>query len=227
MTAPEILAAILRFAGLVFSGITEANRLNPRVFEIVAAERWSGWVVLAIAILGGASLLIGQSVILFVNKVRPGRFALSLVINGVMFAFSLTGWAAAIWLLSRLLGMSLPFHPVMRMTGVGAAPYVWGFLVLIPWAGPFIGRVLSVWSLLIVITGMRYLYGTPFLKTLLICGAGWLLIVLVNYTVGRPIVALRDRIYRAAAGSDLNTKVTDLLTTFSLDGQKPGSTSRR
>ena len=213
----EILAAVVQFFGAVFQGIAEANRLNPRVFELVAQYRASGWVILAIAVLGGASLLLGQSVILFVNRVTPGRFVLSLLINGVLFALSLLSWAAAIWLISRALGSPMPFGPVARMVGLGAAPYIWGFLVFLPWAGPTIGRVLAVWSLLVVLAGLMQLYGAPFLTALLVVGSGWLLITVLTSTVGRPIVALRNRLARLVTGSELDASVADILRDFARD----------
>ncbi|NTU86055.1 MAG: hypothetical protein HGA45_43130, partial [Chloroflexales bacterium] len=77
----------------VLQGIGEALRLNPRVFELVESGPNAGWVITLIAILGGASLLIGQSVILFVNRVRPARFAISLLVNGLVFTISLVVWA--------------------------------------------------------------------------------------------------------------------------------------
>jgi hypothetical protein len=216
-----MLESIWRFLGYVFTGIGEANRLNPRVFEIVAETPWSGWVILVIAILGGASLLVGQSVILFVNRVSPGRFALSLLINGVVFAVSLVSWAGAIWLVSRMLGSPMPFGPVVRMVGLGAAPYIWGFLVLIPWAGPLIGRGIAVWSLLVVLAGLMQLYQTSFVTTLLGVGTGWLLITLLSYTVGQPIIALRNRLYRRVTGSTLDARVADLLGDFARDDRGP------
>lgn len=223
----ELLAAAWQFFGYVFQGIAEANRLNPRVFELVAQYPSSGRVILAIAVLGGVSLLLGQSVILFVNRVTPGRFVLSLLINGVVFALSLASWAGAIWLISRALGSPMPFGPVARMVGLGAAPYIWGFLVLLPWAGPAIGRVLAVWSLLVVLAGLMQLYGAPFLTALAVVGFGWLLITVLTNTVGRPIIALRNRLARLVTGSSMDASVADILRDFARDEGAPAGRVRR
>ena len=59
------------FLWYVWQGITQSMVLNPRVAEVVEQSPDSGWVVLTIAILGGAGLLLGQSVILLVNRVQP------------------------------------------------------------------------------------------------------------------------------------------------------------
>ena len=94
---------MLEFLRLMWVGTVEAMRLNPRAFDFVSATSGTGWVILAIAILGGASLLLGQSVILFLNRISPGRFALSLALNGVTFTLGLSIWALAIWATWRLL----------------------------------------------------------------------------------------------------------------------------
>ena len=60
---------MFEFLANVFTGIGEALRLNPRAFELVEQSPNATWVILVIAILGGMSLLVGQSVMLFVNRV--------------------------------------------------------------------------------------------------------------------------------------------------------------
>ncbi len=211
----EFASRVLDFFGYVSAGISGALRLDPRVFEVVQNHPESRWVVLTIAILGGASLLLGQSVILFVNRVRPARFVLTLLLNGVVFTISLALWAGAIWLLGRWL---LPDDPrlgtVLRLVALGAAPYTWGFLVLIPYAGAFIGRVLSVWSFLVVLAVVAFEYSAGFWPSLAVVGLGWLLVTLLAATVGRPFGSLRQRLKRLIAGSDLDARVQDILLEY-------------
>jgi hypothetical protein len=218
---------MFEFIGTVWRGIGEALRLNPRVFEIVSQRPDDGWVILVIAIMGGASLLVGQSVILFVNRVRPARFAISLLLNGVVFAIGLLVWAAAIWLVGRLLFPNeISIGTVMRMVGLGAAPYLFGFLILIPYMGNFIGRVLTVWSFLVVLGGITFLAGGAFWPALVCTGLGWLLITVMSATIGRPIIAVRNILFRRVAGTDLDASVADILTSFASDEQPGGPTTR-
>jgi hypothetical protein len=210
---------MFEFLGAVFQGIGEALRLNPRVFEVVERGPNAGWVVLVVAILGGASLLIGQSVILFVNRVRPGRFFVSLLINGLVFTIGLVVWALAIWLTAKVLysANTVPFRTIMRMVGLGAAPYLFGFLVLIPYMGDFIGRVLAVWSFLVVLAALTYVAGGSLWPALVCTGIGWLLITVMSLTIGRPIIALRNRLFKAVAGTSLDASVADILTSYATD----------
>jgi hypothetical protein len=212
----EFFQNLFQFLGYVWNGIGAAMRLDPRVYEIVESTPWSGWVILAIAMLGGASLLLGQSVILFVNRVKPGRFFLSLLLNGIIFTISLLIWAVAIWLIGRFLFNEPPhLGVVMRMVALGAAPYVYGFLVLIPYAGNAIGRILAAWSFLIVLSGINFLYPSGFITSAICVGLGWLLITLLSRFVGKPVIALRDRMWHRITGSSLDASVQDVLLSFS------------
>ena len=208
----DLLASIFQFLAYVWRGIGAAMQLNPRVFEIVESYPQSRWVVLTIALLGGASLLIGQSVILFVNRVRPRRFVASLLLNGVVFGIGLIVWAVMIWLTARIgFGRTSDLGSVIRLVALGAAAYIFGFLVLIPYLGTFIGRVLAVWSFLIVLSSVNYHYQFSFWQGLICVGVGWLLITLLSATIGRPVIALRNWLWHRVTGSDLNATVQDLL----------------
>ena len=216
---------MFEFLGNVLRGISEALWLNPRVFEVVERGGNAGWVVFVIALLGGASLLVGQSVILFVNRVRPTRFFVSLLVNGLVFAISLIVWACAIWVTGQLLFPNdIPFRTVSLM--VGAAPYLFGFLVLIPYFGNFIGRVISVWSFLIVLAGITFLAGGDLWPALVCTTLGWLLITVMSVTIGRPIIALRNQIFKTVAGTSLDASVADILTDFATQETPSNSTPK-
>lgn len=218
---------MFEFLGNVLRGISEALWLNPRVFEVVERGGNAGWVVFVIALLGGASLLVGQSVILFVNRVRPTRFFVSLLVNGLVFAISLIVWACAIWVTGQLLFPNdIPFRTVSLMVGVGAALYLFGFLVLIPYMGNFIGRVISVWSFLIVLAGITFLAGGDLWPALVCTTLGWLLITVMSVTIGRPIIALRNRIFKTVAGTSLDASVADILTDFATQETPSNSTPK-
>jgi hypothetical protein len=215
---------MFEFLGGVLRGIGEALRLNPLVFEVVESGPKAGWVITVIAILGGASLLVGQSVILFVNRVRPGRFVVSLLVNGLVFTMSLVIWAICIWLTGKVLFPNdITLRTVMRMVGLGAAPYLFGFLVLVPYAGAFIGKLLSVWSFLVVLAGVTYLAAGNLGVALVCVGIGWLLVTVMSLTIGRPIVALRNSVFKRVTGTSLDASVADLLGGYATDERGPSS----
>ena len=53
---------------------------QPEVFVATAAGN-TGVVLIAMAIVAGASLLIGQSAVLFINHVTPARLAFTVIVN--------------------------------------------------------------------------------------------------------------------------------------------------
>jgi hypothetical protein len=212
---PESIQWFFRFVGFVWTGIGEAMRLNPVVFEIIEGYPDSSWIVLTIALLGGASLLLGQSVILFVNRVTPKRFLLSLLLNGLVFTFGLIIWAVSIWFVGRwLLSSESDLGTIIALVALGAAPYALGFFILMPYLGHFLGRVLAVWSFLVVLAAAGHIYQIDRWLALVVVGSGWLLSTLFTATVGRPLVALRNWLFRLVTGSQLDATVRDVLTGF-------------
>lgn len=214
------------FIWKVWRGIIESMRLNPAVAEYVdnafqTGMGNTGWAILTIAILGGAGLLLGQSVILFVNRVSPGRFVLSLLLNGIVFTISLIIWSVLIWLIGSLVFPEQPrFGLVMRLVGLSAAPYVFGLLVLIPYLGEGIYRILGVWSMLIASGATAYSFKVGWWPAIAVVGLSWLLIWVMSNTIARPVIALRNKAWQAAAGTSLDATVGDILTQFAIDNSQ-------
>lgn len=141
----EVTQSIFNYFDHLFQVIRYALTLDPRLYEYVAMNPRSSWLVLGVVFLGGASVLLGQSVVLFVNRVRRGRFLFSLALNGVMYVISYFVWGVTIAVMGRFL---FEFNPgtwaIVRMVGLSTAPLIFGFFILIPWLGPFIGRILNI-----------------------------------------------------------------------------------
>jgi hypothetical protein len=208
-----MVGEVLEVIRLVWTALIEALKLNPRVFQLVEAQAQSGAITLTIALLGGAGLMVGQAVILFVNRVSRTRFALSLLLNGVTYAAGLAFWAVSIWLIWLVFAHErLTLAATLRLVSLGAAPFVFGPLILIPYAGAALGRLLAVWSVLIVVSAVDTLLAGRFWQTAVIVGLGWLLVEVAKGTIGRPIVALHDWLWRRVAGSTLDVRVADVLS---------------
>ncbi|MBE2239438.1 MAG: hypothetical protein IAE81_16740, partial [Caldilineaceae bacterium] len=104
---------------------------------------------------------------------------------------------------------------IVFLVGMSTAPLVFGFLILIPYLGPAIGKVLSVWQLLIMTTAVEYAFQVGFIQAAVCVGLSWLLMLLLSNTIGRPVVALRNLIYRKVTGSDLDSTTQDILLEYS------------
>jgi len=206
----------------LFLAIRYALTLDPRLFEAVLNDPSANSIVIGIVFLAGASTLLGQSVVLFVNRVRRGRFFLSLALNGLMYVISYLVWGAVIALVGSILfNDPPPFPAVIRMVGLSTAPLIFGIFILIPWMGPFIGRVLNIWSFLILVNVVEFGFQVGLIKALICVGLGWLVMLLLNNFVGRPVIALRNRLWKRVAGSSLDASTNDLLLEFSKGHDAP------
>ncbi len=206
LRAIEFLASIWRVT-------VAALGFHDDVLAVAAREPRSERVILAILLLAGMSLLVGQSTILFINQVSPFWFALSLVLSALLFVVRFALWAAGIWLLSAsLFGARHALGPLIRIIGVGSAPFVFGAVILLPYLGPVIARALAVWSVLIVLHAVRYATGIGFSEALVCVGGGWGITLAITRALSVPFIALRDRLRRRLAGAPwLSNPQDDLL----------------
>jgi hypothetical protein len=114
-----------------------------------------------------------------------------------------------------LFNIDPPWGQFVRMVGLSTAPLVFGFLVLIPWMGPFVGKVLNVWSMLILIAILEFQFKIGFLGAVICVVLGWLASLALTNTIGRPIAALRNKVFQKVSGSRLDSTADDLLLQFS------------
>ena len=212
----DFLQELFRYFAYLWGGITHALRLDPGVFAFVEQYPQSAWVVAGIVFLAGASTLLGQSAVLFINRVRKSRFVISLITNGLIFVISYIVWGLIVWVVARLLfNIDPPWGQFVRMVGLSTAPLVFGFFVLIPWMGPFVGKVLNVWSLLILIAVIEYQFKIGFWGAAICVLLGWLASLALTNTIGKPIAALRNKVFQKVSGSKLDSTADDLLLQFS------------
>jgi hypothetical protein len=211
----RLLGDVLDYVRQLAQVIWLALQFNEQLAETVASHPSALALSAGVAMVAGASTLLGQSAMLFVNRVRPWRFVASLVLNGVLYTLSLLVWGATIWLLgTALTDRDVTLGAALRVVCLSAAPLVFGFLVLIPYLGLAIDRVLHVWSLLITVVLVQHGFGLHLLPAVACTGLGWLLVLLLRSTVGRPIVALRNRLRHRIAGAPLDDSVQDILVQF-------------
>lgn len=198
------------FTGML-EALTLALSLSPDLLAL-ASSPGARPVALAVAVLGGASLLAGESVVLFLNQVPRTRFLLSLLVNGLLFAVTLWVWAASIWWIGTW-GMRVPvsLDTTVNLVLLGSAPFAFGFLVLAPYMGPGIARLLWVWSLLITVRAVAWAFDGGVLAAGAAVGAGWILVLLMGRTVGRPFVHLRNRIWDRVTGPRPRRHARDIL----------------
>ncbi|MBE2239439.1 MAG: hypothetical protein IAE81_16745 [Caldilineaceae bacterium] len=92
--------AVLEYFVLVLQAIGQTLRLDPTIYATLVNHPAGANIIRGIVFLAGVSTLLGQSVILFVNRVRRGRFVFSLLINGVVFLITYAIWGIAVALIA-------------------------------------------------------------------------------------------------------------------------------
>lgn len=186
----------------VWEAIGLALGLNREAARFVKVQVEPIAVVLTVAFIAGVSLLLGQSVVLFLNRVSKTRFIITLVLNAVIYVINLAIWSVVIWFVATFaFGVDQPIGIGAMTILLGSAPFVFGFFILIPYIGIILTRILYAWSFLITLVLVQAVFGIGWLQALACVGLGWLLLLIANRTVGKPIVAVRDRIFRRFTGS--------------------------
>jgi hypothetical protein len=189
------------FLAAVFDVIGLALGLNPAATRYVDTEIESVAVLVTVAFIAGVSLLLGQSVVLFLNRVSRMRFLASLALNAALYVVNLLIWSTVIWGIGRLaFNVQQPIGIAMLAVLLGSAPFVFGFFILVPYLGLVFTRVLYAWSLLVTVVMVESVFGIGWLRTTACVGLGWLVLLLIDRTVGRPIVSVRDRLLTRLTG---------------------------
>lgn len=199
---------IQSFFGLVGGAL----RLDPAAFEAAQTSTGVELITLTILILAGISVTLGQSVVLLANKVTPRRFVTSLLFNGAIFVMSVLIWAATFLLVGRFVfGAQLPFTEMARVVGLAYAPLLLGFFVLLPYMGSFLNHVLDIWSFLAILVALSVTMHLRFSQALVCAFIGWVIIQILKYTIGRPILALERWLRQEVAGTSLSDQVQELV----------------
>ncbi|WP_416674217.1 CAAX protease [Egbenema bharatensis] len=183
-----------------------AFQLNPEAFQQISTA--SGGLMLALAVVAGAglSIAIAQSIILFINQVKPARFVFSLLLNVVLFTAGFVFLVFSTWLITLLpWSTQVSFFRLVAVLGLSYAPILFGFLGSLPYLGSPLLSLLSVWHLLAMVVGFEAVTGTGLTQAFGYVAFGWLVLQVLQQTIGRPIADLGRRLANRVAGVELIT----------------------
>jgi len=196
------LNSLLGFLAAMWDVAGGVMRLDPDVFRTVVSTPGAGWLALAIAFVAGISDMVGQSVVLFANRVSPRRFGVSLVMAAVVLIVSIFFYAFSIWLIVKFV-FFLPgrFRIILILVALSYAPIVLSFAALLPYLGNFIYQAVRVWSLLALVVGVKAIAGAVFWQGILACLLGWLFIQFVVHMPVLKIKAVDTWLWRVMTGT--------------------------
>jgi hypothetical protein len=81
--------------------------------------------------------------------------------------------------------------------------------------GPFIAKLLSVWVFLLQVIIVDVAFVVPLMQAVIAVGAGWLVMLLMTNTIGKPIIRFRNKIWKAVTGSEMDITAQDILIQYS------------
>lgn len=185
--------------------------LDPAAFSQIISLPHGALIALVIVLVAGIAEAIGQSIVLFVNRVRPFRFILSLLIAAVLFAFTFVFWTLSTWGIAYVLfRQEISLLTTIQVMGLSYAPQLFSFLEALPYIGTPIAVLLTIWSLLALIVGLEVTTALDSWSLLVCTGLGWVVLQLLRRTLGQPIEAVGQWISNVVAGTTLITDRTSL-----------------
>ena len=188
-----------------------AITLNGDTFQTIHTQSHSLLAALTIVFIAGLSQSLSQIVVLFINQVRPVRFVLSLVISALFFVIGYGFWTLSTWAIINLtFGRSLSLTAVLRTLGFSYVPLTLSFFAVIPYFGNAVFVLLSIWTLLAVVIGIDAITVLEPWDAFTCAASGWVVLQLLQKTVGQPVASLGQWITNWVAGEDLITNRTRL-----------------
>ena len=181
--------------------------LNAETFKLIDRLPWSLLASILVVLLAGLSQTFGQSMMLFVNRVRPLRFVLSIAIAAIIFLFDCNFWVLSTWLVAQILfGVDLSLIATIETLGFSYAPLMFGFLMVIPYFGMPILIALSIWTLIAIVIGLEVITNLGIWQAFECCLGGWLVFQISQRIFGKGISRIADKIVDWAAGVELITE---------------------
>jgi hypothetical protein len=181
--------------------------LDSATFELINNLPNGTIASILVVLLAGISQTLGQSVMLFINRVRPLRFILSVVVAATLFVFNYNFWVLSTWLVaSWLFKVNLPLLEVVQTLGFSYAPLLLGFLMIIPYFGMPILIVLSIWTVMAIAKGLFVISALGIWQAFECCLGGWLVLQFSQRIIGEAIADIAGKVVDWVAGVELITE---------------------
>lgn len=123
----------------------------------------------------GFSDLLGQSAVLFLNRVSPRRFILCLGGGALLFVASAFTWAVGLFALAWLFGLNLGLLDCLALVAYAHVPQLAGFLVFLPHFGAYLFHLVRAWVFFDLVVAVGWKTGCSFPIAILCALPGWAL----------------------------------------------------
>jgi hypothetical protein len=194
-------SSFFAYIGTILRLVGGALSLDPAAFQTAYNQVDVSGIFLWIVLIGGLSLMFGQSVVLFANRVKPGRFVISLFLGAIKFFLDVLVVLFVTWSIINLRSEEAwDFGQVGRAIALAAAPYWLGVFILVPFLGLLWERLLKVYVFIAIIVAVQTIFGLPFLRALSGAAVVWLVSYFITLGFGRLFTPITDRIAQSVTG---------------------------
>ena len=177
-------------------------RLDPNTYTVLATLPQIVPLTWLIVLTAGLSEALGHAVVLFINRVKPRRFVMALLLVGLSWSLGFVLWFASIWVVAvAIYDQSLSWVTFIRTLGFACVPLCGLFLTATPYLGGSISVFLNFYSLLCMIASLEALTTLKTPQALACVAFGWLALQVLQRTVGRPMIALGKLLERRVSGT--------------------------
>lgn len=194
---------------------TGALEFSTGAFTEAAISGQAQTAALIIAFLAGVSEMLGQSVILVINRVALYRFLASLAFTGFTYVFTALAWALSAIAVAPLtrLGVLTPneIAGVIGVVSLAFAPRLFGVFSIAPYFGQALGNILEAFALALAVFGLHAGFGLPLAAAAFCGGAGWVLSYAVRSYLGHLLAKPLRRVRVLVSGSALEKSPQQIL----------------
>lgn len=206
MINPDISA--LRQLPNIFWSVLRLDIDSFVLFHTLPDIRLAAWLFILSA---GLSEALGQSIILFLNRVKPQQFFKALLSVGFSLSLGLGFWLLSNWFMVNLVfGAGLSWRPLGLTLAFACAPLLFSFLTAMPYLGVPVFFIVGFWSCLAMTTGLEAITDLSTKQALACVVLGYVFLQLFNRTIGRPVVALAQRMEAKITGVELKRGLSNL-----------------
>jgi hypothetical protein len=173
-----------------------------------------------IPLIAGLSLMLGQSVILFANRVKPARFVVSIFAGAIKFILDVLVYVFVVWIIANWVGAKpWDFWQVARAIALASAPYWLGIFILVPYLGLIWERLLKIYVFLALLVAVQTIFNLQFFQALTASGVVWAVSFLVTILFGKLLTPLTDRLARWIGGDQEISNMHQIYEMFARHNQ--------
>lgn len=195
----------------VLAAVADVALLRPAVaYERLATTSLTS-VAIGVAMLAGASTMLGHVVVFLLNHIHGLRLFAGVALGGLYLSILHLISAGVVGLtVIAVVGDVTPMTIAVAYL-FAISPRVLGFLVFLPHIGLGIGRVLEGWWLIALVVLLAQVLDLGRWHALLVAGIAWLLTQLLSRLLARPVASLTSRAWTRLSGRTTFITAHDIL----------------